>query len=79
MDKFVGQERYKSHTEAERKEFTKNAQIFLFWKDLAQAEELARTYEQRLRQHREFICTEGFDPPEIANWQWRNGGDRGSA
>jgi murein DD-endopeptidase MepM/ murein hydrolase activator NlpD len=39
VDKFLQQERHKSHTEKERDEFKKNAQAFLFWKDLAQADE----------------------------------------
>jgi hypothetical protein len=38
-DKFVAQERYKSHTGAEREEFKKNAKVFVFWEDLAAAEE----------------------------------------
>jgi len=39
VDKFLKEERYKSHPDKERKEFKKNTQVFLFWKDLARADE----------------------------------------
>jgi hypothetical protein len=39
VDKYLQQERHKSHTDKEREEFKKNAQVFLFWKDLAKADE----------------------------------------
>jgi len=38
----------------------------------ARAEELVRKYEQKLLEHRQFIRTQGIDPPEITEWQWRN-------
>jgi xylulose-5-phosphate/fructose-6-phosphate phosphoketolase len=37
----------------------------------ARAEELMRTYARKLREHRRFIWSEGFDPPEITDWRWR--------
>jgi xylulose-5-phosphate/fructose-6-phosphate phosphoketolase len=39
----------------------------------ARAEDVVRKYEGRLREHREFIVAHGFDPPEIAQWQWQRG------
>lgn len=36
------------------------------------AEELIRKYERRLAEHRRFIRAESVDPPEIADWRWRN-------
>ena len=36
----------------------------------AKAEALIRKYEQRLREHHNYIRAEGNDPPEITNWQW---------
>jgi hypothetical protein len=42
VDKFLQQERYKSHTNQERDEFKRNAQIFLFWKELAQADDFPK-------------------------------------
>jgi xylulose-5-phosphate/fructose-6-phosphate phosphoketolase len=36
----------------------------------ARAEQLVRRYEEKLREHREFIDREGVDPPEIADWRW---------
>jgi hypothetical protein len=38
VEKFLQQERHQSHTKEEREAFKKNAQIFLFWKDLAKAD-----------------------------------------
>jgi xylulose-5-phosphate/fructose-6-phosphate phosphoketolase len=38
----------------------------------AKAEELIRIYERKLREHRLFIDTNGIDPPEITDWQWRD-------
>jgi hypothetical protein len=40
VDKFLKQERYQSHSKKEREEF-KNARAFLFWKDLASADEFS--------------------------------------
>jgi xylulose-5-phosphate/fructose-6-phosphate phosphoketolase len=37
----------------------------------AKAEELIRIYERKLREHRLFIDANGFDPPEISDWNWR--------
>jgi hypothetical protein len=39
VDKFLGQDRAKSHTDAERAEFKTNAQPFAFWSDLAGADD----------------------------------------
>ena len=39
LDKFLQHERHKSHTDKEREEFKKNAQLFVFWKDLVQADD----------------------------------------
>ena len=39
VDKFLQLERYKSHPNEQREEFKKNTQAFLFWKDLAEADE----------------------------------------
>jgi xylulose-5-phosphate/fructose-6-phosphate phosphoketolase len=39
----------------------------------AKAEELIRKYDRKLRDHREFIMSEGYDPPEIAGWRWEEG------
>ena len=39
VDKMVALERYKSHTEAERNEFKKNVKPFLFWGELASADD----------------------------------------
>jgi len=39
VDKFLQEERYKSHSDKEREQFKKNTQAFLFWKDLAKADE----------------------------------------
>jgi len=39
----------------------------------ARAEDLLRKYQEKLRQHRNFIQTEGIDPLEVSNWQWTNG------
>jgi xylulose-5-phosphate/fructose-6-phosphate phosphoketolase len=36
----------------------------------AQAEDLIRKYEGKLRDHRVFAAANGFDPPEIADWKW---------
>ncbi|MBI4552217.1 MAG: phosphoketolase family protein [Candidatus Latescibacteria bacterium] len=36
----------------------------------ARAEEVVRTYERKLSEHRRFIDTNGIDPPEIAEWRW---------
>ena len=36
----------------------------------ARAEELIRKYENKLREHREFAATYGFDPEEISTWHW---------
>lgn len=38
----------------------------------AKADVLIRRYEQKLREHRNFIRAEGTDPQEIADWKWRN-------
>ena len=38
----------------------------------AKADALIRKYEQKLREHRNFIRSEGTDPPEAADWKWRN-------
>lgn len=40
----------------------------------ARAEELIRKFERKLREHRVFIQREGFDPPEIADWRWKDAG-----
>ena len=37
----------------------------------AKAENLIRKYKNKLREHRDFIRSEGVDPPEITNWQWQ--------
>ena len=37
----------------------------------AKAEELIRKYERKLREHRNFIESEGVDPPEITGWCWK--------
>lgn len=37
----------------------------------ALAERLARKYEGKLIEHREFIKTEGIDPSEISDWKWK--------
>ena len=39
LDKLIKQDRYKSHTDAEKGDFTRNGKLFLFWDDLAKAEE----------------------------------------
>lgn len=39
VDKFLQQERHKSHTAKEREEFKKSTRVFIFWKDLAKADE----------------------------------------
>jgi len=39
VDQFLEEERYKSHPDKQRKEFKKNTEVFLFWKDLAKADE----------------------------------------
>lgn len=39
VDKLVGQDRYKSHTDAEKGDFKKNAKDFLFWDELSSAED----------------------------------------
>jgi hypothetical protein len=39
VDKYLQQERHKSHTDKEREQFKKNTQVFLFWKDLAKADD----------------------------------------
>jgi xylulose-5-phosphate/fructose-6-phosphate phosphoketolase len=36
------------------------------------AESLIRKYQARLRQHHQFICAEGIDPPETTNWRWQD-------
>lgn len=38
----------------------------------AKADALIRRYEQKLREHRSFIRSEGTKPPEIADLKWRN-------
>jgi xylulose-5-phosphate/fructose-6-phosphate phosphoketolase len=35
----------------------------------AKAEQLVRKYQQKLREHRDFIRREGTDPPEITHWK----------
>jgi xylulose-5-phosphate/fructose-6-phosphate phosphoketolase len=37
----------------------------------ARAEELLRKYRGKLREHRQFIHAEGFDPAEITDWKWQ--------
>ena len=39
LDKLVRQDRYKSHSESERTDFIKSGKAFLFWDELASAEE----------------------------------------
>ncbi len=39
LDKLTKQDRYKSHTDAERGDFVKNGRAFLFWDDLSRAED----------------------------------------
>jgi len=39
VDKFLQQDRYKSHTDEEREAFKKDVKDFLFWQDLASADE----------------------------------------
>ena len=39
LDKLTRQDRYKSHTETERGDFVKNGKAFLFWDDLAKADD----------------------------------------
>ncbi|HKC59875.1 MAG TPA: C39 family peptidase [Myxococcales bacterium] len=39
VDKFIDQERFKSHTDQEKQDFKKNAKAFLFWNDLSSAED----------------------------------------
>lgn len=39
----------------------------------ALAEEILRRYDRKLFEHREFICAQGIDPPEINEWRWRDG------
>ncbi|HEY3321973.1 MAG TPA: phosphoketolase family protein [Planctomycetota bacterium] len=39
----------------------------------AQAEQIIRKYEQKLREHEAFICREGMDMPEVSGWVWRHG------
>lgn len=39
VDKFLQQERHQSHTAKEHEQFKKNVQLFLFWKDLAGADD----------------------------------------
>ncbi|HYS07747.1 MAG TPA: hypothetical protein VEP66_03345 [Myxococcales bacterium] len=41
-DKFLEQDRHKSHTDKERQDFKKKVQPFLFWKDLDKADEFPR-------------------------------------
>jgi xylulose-5-phosphate/fructose-6-phosphate phosphoketolase len=36
----------------------------------SRAEEIVRRYEGKLREHRVFVCENGVDPPEIADWKW---------
>jgi len=38
----------------------------------ARGDALIRRYEQKLREHRNFIRSEGTNPPEVAGWRWRN-------
>ncbi|OGI62194.1 phosphoketolase [Candidatus Nomurabacteria bacterium RIFCSPHIGHO2_01_FULL_39_9] len=40
--------------------------------DNSLAESLVAKYEQKLKDHVEFIKREGVDLPEIENWQWKN-------
>ena len=42
VDKMVALERYKSHTDAERTEFKKNVKAFLFWDELASADDFPK-------------------------------------
>ena len=35
------------------------------------AEDLIRRYDRRIRDHRAFILENGVDPPEIADWRFR--------
>jgi xylulose-5-phosphate/fructose-6-phosphate phosphoketolase len=37
----------------------------------ARAEELLRKSQRKLRDHRQFIHREGFDPAEITDWKWQ--------
>jgi hypothetical protein len=41
-DKLLGLERFKSHSDKERDEFKKNAKAFVFWDDLAEADDLPK-------------------------------------
>src|SRR5438552_7057076 len=42
VDAFLQQDRHQSHGDAEREQFKKNTQSFLFWKDLAQADDFPK-------------------------------------
>ena len=38
----------------------------------SRAEEIVRRYESKIAAHRVFVTENGVDPPEIADWQWRD-------
>jgi len=38
----------------------------------SRAEEIVRRYEKKIADHRAFVCENGVDPPEIADWFWRD-------
>ena len=38
----------------------------------ARAEDLLRKYESKIAAHRAYVTEHGIDPPEIADWSWRD-------
>lgn len=37
----------------------------------SRSEEIVRRYERKIADHRTFVCDNGVDPPEIADWHWQ--------
>jgi xylulose-5-phosphate/fructose-6-phosphate phosphoketolase len=40
--------------------------------DSEKAKKLVEKYQQKIRDHKEYICRVGDDPEEILNWKWNN-------